>query len=108
MIVFRDFCPNNGEGVGDCEIQNLRGGIVLFGSNLKRLRLIKDVTSEEVASFVGVDEAVYLKWEKGDAEPWLDDLRNLAKFFHCTIDALVDASFDYESYLEILRRGKKI
>ncbi|ORT99417.1 hypothetical protein D081_1969 [Anaerovibrio sp. JC8] len=79
-----------------------------FGGNLKRLRLIRGFSVTEISCSIGVEEAVYTGWESGVGEPWLDDLRLLAEQFTCPIDVLVDSSFDYEMYVEVLRKKNMI
>ena len=79
-----------------------------FGGNLKRLRLIRGFSVAEISCSIGVEEAVYTGWESGVGEPWLDDLRLLAERFNCPIDVLLDSSFDYKIYIEVLRRKKMI
>ena len=74
-----------------------------FSRNLKRLRLIKKESAADVAADLGISEATYTSWESGQAEPWGEQLYNLAHHFKLPIAALLDDNFDYELYLMVLK-----
>ena len=74
-----------------------------FSRNLQRLRLIKKESAADVAADLGISEATYTSWESGQAEPWGEQLYNLAHHFKLPIAALLDDNFDYELYLMVLK-----
>ena len=74
-----------------------------FERNLKRLRVIKNDSIENVSSAVGVSEATYASWESGEKEPELNELCLLADYFMITVDNILDAAFDYTNYLRLVR-----
>ena len=74
-----------------------------FERNLKRLRVIKNDSIENVSSAVGVSEATYASWESGEKEPELNELCLLADYFMITVDNILDAAFDYTNYLRLAK-----
>jgi len=74
-----------------------------FERNLKRLRVIKNDSIENVSSAVGVSEATYNSWESGEKEPELNELCSLAEYFMITVDNMLDAAFDYTNYLRLVK-----
>lgn len=60
-----------------------------FKSNLKELRLEKNLGQAELAKVIGVSKGVISLWENGLREPTMHSLIILAQFFNITIDELV-------------------
>lgn len=52
-----------------------------IGERIRALRLRKGVTQQVVADFTYVDKATICRWEKGEREPSLRDIRRLADYF---------------------------
>lgn len=60
-----------------------------FHEKLQALRRQKGITQEELAQALYVSRAAVSKWESGRGSPSLDSLRDLARFFGVTVDALL-------------------
>ncbi len=70
-----------------------------IGKNIRKLRLERQITQEELAKRMKVSCAAVSKWERGDAFPDITFLMPLAYFFHVSIDELMgyhDAVFEEE------------
>ena len=63
-----------------------------FGDNLKKIRVMKKLSQEDLAEKVGVSRQSVSKWETGDAYPTMNNLLELCKIFHCKINDLVNDS----------------
>ncbi len=61
-----------------------------FGDNLKKIRILKKLSQEDLAEKVNVSRQSISKWETGDAYPTMNNLLNLCKIFHCKINDLVN------------------
>lgn len=53
-----------------------------FQENLKKLRLEKDLTQEELANKIFVSRTLITKYENGTVMPTKDNLEQLALFFN--------------------------
>ena len=60
-----------------------------FNEKLQELRKKKGLTQEELAARLYVSRTAVSKWESGRGYPSLDSLREIAKFFHVTVDELL-------------------
>ncbi len=70
-----------------------------IGKNIRKLRLERQITQEELAKRMKISCAAVSKWERGDAFPDITFLMPLAYFFHVSIDELMgyhDAVFEEE------------
>ncbi len=63
-----------------------------FGDNLKKIRILKKLSQENLAEKVNVSRQSVSKWETGDAYPTMNNLLELCKIFHCKINDLVNDS----------------
>ena len=63
-----------------------------FGDNLKKIRILKKLSQENLAEKVKVSRQSISKWETGDAYPTMNNLLELCKIFHCKINDLVNDS----------------
>lgn len=59
-----------------------------FSEILLRLRKENNVSQQKLASYIGVTQQAISQWEKGNMEPTLSSLCNLADFFDVSIDVL--------------------
>ena len=72
-----------------------------FGSNLKELRKLKDLSQEDLAEKVGVSRQSVSKWETGEAYPEMNNILMLCKIFNCKINDLLSNNLeDFESFDE--------
>ena len=62
------------------------------GANIKRMRLEKGLTQEEVAQHLGVSFQTVSKWERGDGYPDIEMLPAVANYFCVSIDELLGVS----------------
>jgi len=74
----------------------------MLSEKIKELRKKKGLTQEELASELNVSRQAITKWESGEGTPDLDNIRNIALFFHVSVDYLVDSKT--ESTLDL--KGK--
>lgn len=63
-----------------------------IGANIKRKRLERNLTQEEVASHIGVSFQAISKWERGDGYPDIEMLPVLADYFAVSVDELLGVS----------------
>ena len=66
------------------------------GCTIKKLRLTKGVTQEELAEYIGVSFQAVSKWETGTTMPDIALLPKLAVFFGVRIDDLFSVNLDDE------------
>ena len=62
---------------------------ITIGANIKRLRLAKNITQEQLAVAMNVTCAAVSKWERGETYPDITLLQPLAYFFEITLDELM-------------------
>lgn len=63
-----------------------------IGSNIRRLRMARNLTQDEVAEAVGISLAGLRNYETGRSEPRVDVLLAIAKTFDARLDELVSES----------------
>lgn len=61
-----------------------------LGQKIKKLRREKNVTQKELADFMHVSFQTVSKWESDLNEPDIATIKQLAKFFDCTIESLIN------------------
>ncbi len=59
-----------------------------FPQRLRTLRKRKGLSQQALGERLGVSQAAVCKWESGQAQPDMDALRELARFFGLPMDAL--------------------
>lgn len=64
-------------------------GLMKFGENLKRIRKQRRISQEDLAEEVGVSRQSVSKWETGDAYPEMNNILQICKIFHVSINDLV-------------------
>lgn len=62
-----------------------------LGENLQRLRKEAGLSQDEVAQRLYLTRQSVSKWENGQAEPGVENLKALARLYSVTVDALVGA-----------------
>ena len=71
-----------------------------LGTNIKRLRLNKGITQEELGETLGVSSQAVSKWENESALPDIMILPKLADYFGVSIDELMDYKLNALTYKE--------
>ena len=74
-----------------------------FGEKLRQLRKNKGMTQEELAEALFVSRTAVSKWESGRGYPGIDSLKEIARFFGVSIDALLSG----EEILSIAEKENK-
>ena len=64
----------------------------MFGENLKKLRIAKGLSQQELGDLTQLGQSNISAWERGGRSPLPDGLIKLATFFGCSIDSLVGFS----------------
>lgn len=62
---------------------------ITIGANIKRLRIAKNITQEQLSVAMGVSCAAVSKWERGESYPDITLLQPLAYFFDVSLDKLM-------------------
>lgn len=70
-----------------------------FCNVLKRLREEKGITQKEIAKILGISQAAYSLYEKGQREPKYEMLEKMADFFNVSVGFLVSGRKDYIYYV---------
>ena len=84
-----------------------------FGDNLRNLRKSKNISQEALAEKVNVSRQSVSKWETGEAYPEMNNILQLCKIFHCTINDLVNDnivdidSLDEEVKMSVVKLKKE-
>lgn len=60
-----------------------------FHEKLQNLRKQKNLTQEQLAEKLYVSRTAISKWESGRGYPGIDSLKEIARFFHVTVDELI-------------------
>jgi len=61
----------------------------LFAKRLREIREKKRLTQKDLAKHFDVTPVAYGGWERGDAEPSLENLAEISKYFNVTVDWLL-------------------
>ncbi len=62
---------------------------IILGKRLKELRLERGLTQKELSLALGLNAVTYLHYEKGQREPPLSVLADIAEYFDVSIDFLL-------------------
>ncbi len=62
---------------------------LLIGENIRKIRLERNLTQEEVATHLGISFQSVSKWERGEGYPDITMLPSLANYFKVTVDELL-------------------
>ncbi len=63
--------------------------MLYLAENLKKYRMMKNLTQEDVAVFLGITPQSVSKWERGESYPDITFLPALANIFETSIDLLI-------------------
>jgi len=80
-----------------------------LSENLKRYRMMKNLTQEDVAEYLGITPQSISKWERGECYPDITFLPALANIFETSIDLLVgmDSIRAQETRLNIHKKASE-
>ena len=62
----------------------------MLSKKIKELRKKKGLTQEDLANALNVSRQAITKWETGDGNPDIENLKNIALYFHVSVDYLID------------------
>ena len=62
---------------------------------IQELRINMGLTQKELAEKIGVKNYTVANWEQNRTKPSINDLKDLADFFSCSIDYLVGRENDF-------------
>ena len=63
--------------------------MLYLSENLKKYRILKNLTQEDVAEYLNITPQSVSKWERGDCYPDITFLPALANIFETSIDLLI-------------------
>lgn len=63
--------------------------MMYLSENLKKYRIMKDFTQEDVAEYLGITPQSVSKWERGECYPDITFLPALANIFETSVDLLI-------------------
>lgn len=66
--------------------------------NIKLIRVLNDYTQLKVQMDTGISQSTLSKYESGDAVPTTDNLIVLAKYYHTSLDFLMDLTDERRPY----------
>lgn len=61
----------------------------MISDNLKRLRIERGLTQQQVGEQLGTSKQAYSQWESGNRSPSQKTLEKLAKFFNVSVSYLL-------------------
>lgn len=77
----------------DCVTKN-------YAKQLRRLREMNSLSTQDVADYLGVNVATYRRYEIFDRQMPPEKLKRCARGFGCTVDQLISDQFDPEAAAE--------
>ena len=72
----------------------------MFAERLREARETKRKTQQEIAEYLGISAVSYGAWERGRAEPSLDRLVKLCRYFGATSDWLIGLDCERKPLVE--------
>ena len=63
--------------------------MLYLSENLKKYRIMKELTQEDVADYLGITSQSVSKWERGECYPDITFLPALANIFETSVDLLI-------------------
>lgn len=83
---------------------------IKIGETIKKLRKYKNITQEQLASFIGVSTPAVSKWESGISYPDISVLPLLANYFEVSIDELLNYknNISEEEIAEIIKKCENL
>ena len=62
----------------------------MLGERIREIREAQGITQEKLGEALGVTKASVSNWENDNSPPSVDTLKNIAKYFHCSTDYLLE------------------
>ena len=82
-----------------CVILINEGGDIMFGKNLKYLRLRDNLSQDQLAEELGYKSYTTIqKWEMGSSEPNMGIVNKLADKWNLSLDELVNVDLEAKRY----------
>ena len=81
--------------------------LVMLGDRIANLRKEKKVSQEELADVLMTSRQAISKWERGESDPDIDRLKDLAVYFGVSIDYLLGYDVESTSVNNFVERIKK-
>ena len=63
--------------------------MIYLSENLKKYRILKNLTQEDIAEYLGITAQSVSKWERGESYPDISFLPALANIFETSVDLLI-------------------
>lgn len=60
-----------------------------MNNKIKQIRLSKNLTQQQLAEKIGVNQKDISRWETGERNPKLDKLKLIAEALECKLDDLI-------------------
>lgn len=79
----------------------------MLGERIAELRKKKGISQEELADALLTSRQAVSKWERGESDPDIDRLKDLAVYFDVSIDYLLDYDMETSSVNNFIERIKK-
>lgn len=76
----------------------------MFGKNLKYLRIVNNLTQEELGKQIGFAKTTIAGWEADRFQPDINTLIKIAHFFNVSVDVLLGTGLtdrDTDSFLKL-------
>ena len=72
-----------------------------IGEKITHLRVVNNISQDELAKMMGVSRQSLSKWENGESLPQLENIKQLCEIFKISADELIDDKI-------VIHRGKKL
>lgn len=78
-----------------------KGRQAMIGDRLRQLREAANLTQTQLAARLNVSKQAISNWENNNITPAVEQIRNIAYFFGCTTDYLLEMDHKYRTIIEI-------
>lgn len=73
----------------------------MIGEQIKALRIARNMSQVELASALNVSKQSVSNWENNNILPSVEVIKQLARFFSCSSDYLLELDSSTKSYIDI-------
>lgn len=81
------------KALGKAGVESGCGDALKFHERLRKLRVERNMTQEEIGDYIGVGRTTVVNYEQGRIRPTLENVVRLAKLFHVSCDYLMCDGF---------------